>query len=516
MVLEEHKVHACHGIDPVSVFGDAPLCTGLLRDAFESGEPLLIGDARQSEAGSSDSLSLLLSGIRSVMLVPYRSPDGAVAGLLYADSRVRSGQFNRSDLELAGMMARRLEAIVYKDDRQPFTAGLPVPALVSSPTTESPSQVGPRLARKARPSTTEAVRPAGAPLDAAAVGKLRPRTADLVIFFRTLATCLDANLGIVTALNLLSQQSPSPALAKINTFLSHSVQSGNYLSEGMRQCTGAFSKTQVALIRTGERSGTLHRLSNKMASYEERCYKARTKLVHSLTYPAITLALCLLLIVIVPPYVLEAQFQMLRSFGHPLPWLTRGLMAVSDGLRSWKLGLFLAMLAMLARGVYQAFKDPVASRKIWPYLLLLPGLGKVLRLYSAARLCDSLGMLLQVGHPILEALPLAVQAAQNPLWASRCHAAVEVLREGSTLSESLDALGSLPSGMTRILAATDECGKPADILAWLAALYQRDFEAAIEALVVLVEPLIMLGMGIVVGIMVLGTRLPMVQVIESL
>ena len=515
LILEGDQVRACHGLEADEVFCGAPISLSLLEDVRTRGEPLLIGDARTAPQYK-DSWSLLLSGIRSVLCVPFLNPAGSVQGLLYADSRTQVGCFNQASLELVVRCARLMEAQLYEGDTRHIESRLP-PLKTKAPPFHPP----PPARRPSKPSGATAAATV-APLNRerqAAKGsepaRLRLREADKVNLMRSLAACLDSGICLSNALELLA--SGGPPLDKVCLHLFQHVQRGQRLTDGMAQCSAVFSPTDVALVRIAERTGALHRVLGRLAIHQEKLHANHQKLISSLVYPAFTLAFCLVIMVILPPYVLEGQFQFLRSSGQPIPWLTQTLMNLAGATRSAPVWLGVALLLGAVGGIVRShWHLPVWQRRWWRMLLSLPGIGRVLLCFGACRLARSLALMLDVNYTLLEALPLAAAASSNPLLLERAPLAVESLTEGASLSESLGRLHYLPKSFTLMLASGDEIGKTTQILAWLGDFYEREYEAALEGALAMLEPLIMVGLSLLAGLTIVATMLPMVQAIATL
>ena len=514
--VREGQVRACHGLEADQVLSGAPISLTILQDVCNAGQPLLLGDARAAPQYK-DCWSLLLSGIRSVLCVPFLNAAGAVQGVLYADSRTKTGCFGPADLELAVLCARHMEAQLYRGDTRSLESALPPVAVAPAPVADLPrsrSRAAPRVvSRTPELARVATARPAAA--SAADPRRLRLAEGAKVTLLRSLATCVDCGLSLSSAVELLG--SGGPPLDSVCNLLAAHLYRGQSLSEAMAHCPAAFAPTEVGMVRVAEHTGTLHRVLPRLAQHQEKLYSTRQKLIGSMVYPAFTLAFCLVVLVILPPYVLEGQFEFIRSSGQPVPWFTQALMNVSTASRSWQVWLGAAVVVgPLLRFVARNWRRPEWQRRLWRALLSVPGLGRALVCYGACRLARCLALMMEIGFPVLEALPLAAAASSNPLLAERAPFSVEALKEGASMATSLKHLQYLPTGFMPMLVAGDESGKTPEVLQWLAEFFEREFEAALDSAVAMVEPMILLGVGTLVGLTVIATMLPMVQAIATL
>jgi type II secretory pathway component PulF len=501
LVLEGPKpfrVRAAYGISDGQPW-DQQVSLSLLEQTIGEGAPLLLGDAQTSTLG--ERWSLMLNQVRSVLCVPFWTPSSRIAGVLYADTRSKAGVFSRMAMDAVQQCARKLEATLYS-----------APPLRSN---QEPVTVGQRgvlgLRRSAPPPAPAAVR--AAPRAAAAPGGRRPSASSVTVFYRSLATMVEAGVPLSRALDVLSSFEADLALQSILRALTDQVQAGSTVSAAMTQHPAAFAPIYVHMVRVGEQSGRLHAVLPRLAAHREKAQASGLRLKQALTYPVLVLLLCLLMVTLGPLYLLQGQVELLRSSGQTLPLLTRAFVAFSDLLRNpW---------AWLAGGGALLAAAPVFSRCTTPlqrYALLsrVPGLRPLLDALLVSRFASTLSLAYRVGIPIGEALQLAGTATQNPVMAQRLPALQERLRDGATLAGSLEAAELFPAMFLQLVRAGEETGKVDDLVAWVAEFYELELETSIERFLTLIEPLLLLGMGILVAVVLLATMLPMVRLLETL
>ncbi len=341
--------------------------------------------------------------------------------------------------------------------------------------------------------------------------KVSVNNQSLVIFFRSMATLFAAGVPLNRSLLLLSQQMEDRAMAKVCEQLCLQVESGHSFSAGMKRFPGVFRDFHTRLVHTGERSGKLEEILAKLAENEENRLATIRRVKSALTYPAIITVVCIVMLVLIPPYLLEGQFQLIRDSGIEPPALTRFLMMMASPTSIWVGGLGLGWLMFF---LWQAYLRPSIRERFEEWLLSLPVVGKILQLLACNRFAQTVALQLEAGLLLTEALERAAQVSLNPVL--RRSLKVEILREGGTVADCLEQAQFFPRTFVELAAVGEEAGQLDILMNWLASMYEAELEAALDALGALIEPVIMLVMGIIVGIMLVGTMLPMVQALNAL
>lgn len=290
------------------------------------------------------------------------------------------------------------------------------------------------------------------------------------------------------------------------------VASGHTLSHAMKR-SGSFNTFHTRLIEVGERTGALSEVLTHLAIQEEAHGKMVSRVRSAVVYPTLVALVALVGLVFVPPFVLGGLFTVIENSGVEPPLLTRIVMILSYALRSpWLWAVVLAFLFLLV---------PILKRKLesaeWrPFLLILPGLGSCLRNLTAARFSDALGLCQKAGLNIQQSLVLAASATDDPLLLRRIDLAKKGIESGLPLAESLEKTECFSSFYLDILRCSEETGKLDDTLDWLARTSESELENALNTFADLMEPMVLLLVGTVVGVLVLATALPMVSVVQNL
>ncbi len=482
LILLENEVKAAHGVAPETVFTTAPLSLSLFERVRTSGEPLLSADVAR-EKGLQDASSLTLSGIKAVVCVPMKDEKGKVRGLIYADQRMAPRTFDRTDLFKMVQVARDLEKKI----------GL---RNVQRPVAWSPGTAPP---------------PASADAPRSLPGRSR------VIFLRSLATMLGVGVPLARALAMLAEQREGNQLSQVSLAVLTEVEKGRSLSDSLSRCAGCFTPFQIQLVRVGEKSGALLQVLDELAKHEEQSRATTLKLRAALTYPLVMFVVCTLLLLIVPPLMVQGPLRALTELGSDTPWLTRIVMDVTAFMVT-PLGMatIFGSLALLGVSLWQTLRKPAGRLWFHRQLLQMGPVGNGIRLLALARFSRALSVMVRTGVQVLHALPLALAATADPVLQQQTAVTMRALQDGSDLSEALALNGYFPPGFVTILRTAEETGRLERTLVWVAGLYELELEASLEMACAALEPLLMLIMGIVAGVIALAVLMPLVKLVQAL
>lgn len=458
----------------------------LLQSAIEERAPLFVPDVASSPFG--ERWSLMLNSVRAVLCVPFWTPSSRIAGIVYADICSTAGVFSRRALEAIQTCARQLEASLYG-------AKPPRP-------TEAPPVVAPRgsLGLKAPAAPPPEVAPTPRAL-AASRRAWRPAPPAVTIFYRSLATMIGAGLPLGRSLDVLCQHQSDPDLRGALEEVAGAVYSGTALSEALSRHPRAFGSLYVQMIRVGEASGSLHTVLPRLADHRERAQQTEMQLRQALSYPALILVLCLILLILGPPYLLEGQFALIRASGQVPPWPTQIVMGLSTLVRNpWFL---LALGGGLGLGL--AWARRLTAARWWRAAGRVPGLHRALVNLLLARFAGTLTMAYRVGIPLDDAIALAGQSTQSPWLTDYLPQVHDRIREGESLTQSLGCAPVFPPLFLQMLAAGEEAGKIDEMMSWVGQFYELELQSSLDRFLALIEPILLLGMGLLVGFVLIAT-----------
>lgn len=345
---------------------------------------------------------------------------------------------------------------------------------------------------------------------------LEPRTLpphQTAAFCRTLGTLLEAGIPVVSALEILEQESALPAGIRKNCRrLGEAVRCGCSLSEAMKRCGGAFPRQLIQTFRSAEHTGTLGRSAAQMAVQYGKEARIRQALRSSLSYPVFLAGMTAAVLVILMTFVVP-QFASLFADLDPLPLSTRVLLAVSGGVqRHWQWILLVVLLAVLVFSLLG--RHPAVRKRRDRRKLHLPLVGRVQRKLCTVRFSRTYCVMYKTGIPVLTALQAAGEATGNRWISAQFSEVMEEVENGSPLSSAIARVDGFDRRLTLCLHLGEESGRVDELLSAVADSLENEAESEIKRLVSLLEPVMIVVMAVVVGFVVLSVMLPMYQSYE--
>lgn len=386
---------------------------------------------------------------------------------------------------------------------------------MSGPITLARRPVARTVVDTATPPAPPRPRPPSKPLTGNPV--LRASGEARVVWLRSLATMVTAGITLDRALRLLGAQSEDKAMTQVSTGLSDMVSAGMPLSSSMALYPNSFSKLQYRLVQMGERAGVMDKVLNELSHYEEKERNTVLKVKSALTYPAFIFVVAFLVLIIVPPYMMEGLFQMIKGSGVKPPLITRIVMTATNATRN---PIFYVLLVSGGAAAWlllpPLLRKPHIKKRLAVTILGTPVAGRVYRTLGVARFTRALSVQLECGISPLLAIQLAADATDNPVLDESIGVALEALRQGSTVSDSLATANFFPALMLKMVQVGEESASLPDLLTRTAEMYEQDLDAILDAFTSLLEPMVMVVMGFIVGVLVLASMLPMMQVLQNL
>lgn len=342
---------------------------------------------------------------------------------------------------------------------------------------------------------------------------VRPK--DVVILSRQLATLFEARIPVVDALKTLLGESGRPALRSALAEILDDVTGGMALSQALAKHPVIFSSFYVNLVRSGEESGKLQEVFTYLADYLERSYYLATKARNSMIYPAFILVaffgvLTILLVVVIPQ--LTSIFE---ETGQPVPFYTQIVIGVSFFLRQWGLALLILLVAA-ALFLWRWGGTPRGRLFFHRLQITAPIVGELYRKLYMARLADNLRTLIAGGIPILRALSITGDVVGNTVYQRALLGAIESVKGGSTISAAFERVPEIPALVTQMTKIGETSGRLGSILESIAKFYQREVDSAIENLVSLIEPALIILLGVGIGILVASIMIPLYNLVGSI
>jgi type IV pilus assembly protein PilC len=340
-------------------------------------------------------------------------------------------------------------------------------------------------------------------------------TRDLAIFTRQFATMINAGLPLVQCLDILSKQTEKENFRIIIGQTMREVEAGTTLAEALakKENNGVFDELFVNMVEAGEAGGILDDILQRLATFIEKAEALKRKIQGAMVYPAVVmtvavLATCFMLIFIIPTFA-----RMFSAFGGELPLPTKIVMGLSSFLRSywWVIVGGLVGFAFLMKRYYDTEQGRMQLDRL---MLRVPVLGDVVRKGAVARFTRTLGTLISSGVPILTGLEITARTAGNRVIQEAIMAARASIREGETISAPLKQSNVFPPMVVQMISVGEETGALDDMLTRIADFYDSEVDTAVDSLTSLIEPIMIVFMGTVVGGMVIAMYLPMFKLIN--
>jgi len=347
-------------------------------------------------------------------------------------------------------------------------------------------------------------------LDSVNFLKRRVRQKDLVLFSRQLSTLIGAGVPIVQGLTILLNQIDNPAFKTVITSVREDIESGTSITEALSRHPTVFSELYVNMVRSGELGGILDVILERLSGYLEAAATLRAKIKSAMVYPAViafvaSAVTAFLVIVVVPAFV-----KIFEQAGAELPLPTRILLMFSSFLKHYIIFIIIGLIVFVV-GLRQYYKTEAGSMRIDTMLLRVPIFGPLLRKVAVAKFTRTFGTLVKSGVPILQALETVAKTSGNRVIEKAVLAAKEAIREGERISQPLIESGVFPPMVTQMISVGEETGNLDAMLSKIAEFYEQEVDAAVSALTSMIEPVVIVFMGIVIGAIAISMYMPMFQ-----
>jgi type IV pilus assembly protein PilC len=339
-------------------------------------------------------------------------------------------------------------------------------------------------------------------------------TRDIVIFTRQFATMINSGLPLVQSLDILAEQTENQAFRKVIQEVLYDVESGNTLADSMKRHPKVFTELFVNMVAAGEAGGILDTILLRLATFLEKNDALKRKIKGAMIYPGVILTVAVLAVVILLLFVIPTFQTMFESAGIPLPMPTRIVIGLSAFLQAywWAMGLGLVALAFLFRQAYATSEGELFFDRL---LLKLPILGDMQRKAAVARFTRTLGTLVSSGVAILEGLEITAKTAGNRVIHDAVMGSRASIAGGETIAGPLKESGVFPPMVVQMINVGEQTGGLDEMLSKIADFYDEEVDAAVEALLAAMEPIMIVFLGTVVGGMIVAMYLPIFDMINA-
>jgi type IV pilus assembly protein PilC len=333
---------------------------------------------------------------------------------------------------------------------------------------------------------------------------------ELLVFNQELATLLKAGMPLVQSLDILRQRVGNPTFKAVLDGVYEKVKAGTALSDAFAEHPDLFPAVYSASLMAGERAGNLDEVIRRYVAYEKVIGAVRRRTISALIYPAILVTLMLILIGIIVLRVVPAFSEFYNQFGRQLPLSTRIIVGISNVL----VGNFLLIVVGVGAaviGLLTWWRQPGQRTRIHRILLELPWAGETVRKFATAQVARTLATLLGGGIPLVNALEIAARSMTNRYLASELADVTRSVREGESFAAGLLARGVFPDVAVKMVEVGESTGALQEMLNSLAEFYDEEIETEVARFITLIEPLILVVMGVIIALVVLALYMPLFE-----
>jgi len=336
--------------------------------------------------------------------------------------------------------------------------------------------------------------------------RIKPK--DISIATRQLATMLSAGIPIASSYAAIAKGSDHEKIQEVFKEIQTEVEAGTNLSLALNRYPRLFDDLYTNLVAVGERSGNLDNLMEKIADYMENHEEIKAKIKGAMFYPAAVIAVAFIVTTLLLLFVIPQFEDLFSSFGASLPALTTALIAISRGFRDHFLSIFGAIIGSIVFIVFTYRRSDKMQRGVDRLSLRMPIFGEILRKAAVSRYARTLATMFGSGVPLVESLNSVAGATGNSLYSDACSNIRESVSTGRSLSASMADTGLFPAMVIQMTTTGEESGAIEDMLNKVADFYEREVREAVDNMSKLIEPLLMVVLGGIVGTLVIGMYLP--------
>ncbi len=349
-------------------------------------------------------------------------------------------------------------------------------------------------------------------------GKSKVKSDDLVIFTRQLSAMVGAGVPLLRALNSLKDHSESPALRSVLEGVIRDVQEGAPLADALAKSPNTFSDVYVNMVRAGEAAGILDEILKRLALQQEKNSTIRKKVKSAMTYPTVLIVITVIAFFGLMLFVIPQIGKILTDLGGPdaeLPAITQMMLGISNAFTNFWFIIFPA----IGGGVYlllRYVKTPKGKSQLHHFVLKVPGIKSIAVKVAVARFARTFSALMGAGVAVLEALEVTAHAIGNVVYEQALIDAAEQVKNGATLSSVIEKNPIFPAIVAQMLSVGEETGQTDTVLVKVADFYEEEVDVAIDGLSAIIEPVMIVFMGSMVGVIAASVMVPIASLAQNI
>jgi type IV pilus assembly protein PilC len=330
---------------------------------------------------------------------------------------------------------------------------------------------------------------------------------DVILFARQFSTMIDAGLPIVQCLEILLSQQENKTFKNMLKDIKESVEGGATLADALKKFPKQFDDLFVNMIAAGEAGGILDTILRRLSGYMEKAAKLKAQVKGAMTYPIVTLVIAFVVLAVILVFVIPVFQQMFADFGKELPLPTQIVVALSEFVKS-KILYLLGAIVIFIFAFKRFYKTPKGRILVDRFVLTLPVVGMLIRKVSVAKFTRTMGTMLSSGVAILDALDITAKTSGNKTIEGALYNVRSAISEGQTMAEPLSESGVFPAMVCQMISVGESTGALDAMLGKIADFYDDEVDQAVENLTSLIEPFMLVFLGVTIGGLVVAMYLP--------
>ena len=339
---------------------------------------------------------------------------------------------------------------------------------------------------------------------------------DKAVFSRQFAAMVNAGVGIVRCLDVLSEECSNPKLKKALLAINADVQQGTNLSYAMSKHPECFDELYISMVEAGEEGGVLDEVLNRVATLLEDMARLQGQIKSAMAYPTTVGLFAVVIFFAMTIFLIPIFANIFKDLGVELPVLTQVMLLISATLRSWKIIFPIGFVFAAVLGLRRYYKTKTGRLQIDRFLLKMPLLGQLNEKNAVARFCRIFGTLTRSGVPILNCLDIVRNTTGNKVIANAVEASKQEIQQGGMVSLALQREKVFPVLAIQMISIGEETGELDGMMVKVADFYEDEVKQAVQALTSLIEPIMMVGVAAMVGVILLSMYLPMFKIFDQL
>jgi type II secretory pathway component PulF len=338
---------------------------------------------------------------------------------------------------------------------------------------------------------------------------------EIVILSRQIATLFEAQVSALRIFRLLGTEMENPKLQRILNDVSDDLQGGSSISRALARHPDVFSPFYISMVKSGEESGTLEKTFMYLAEYLDRMYQVVSKARNALIYPAFVIAIFIGVMTLMLTMVIPSISEILVSSGQEIPIYTKIVIGLSNFFVNY-LGLVVILIALGFVVLWQFKKTDSGARTIDEFKLAIPLLGSLYEKLFLTRICDNLSTMLSSGISMIQALEVTAEVVDNKVYREIIENTIADVKGGRSFADSISEYPEIPGVLAQMSKVGEETGKLGEILETLSVFYRREVNNTVDTLIGLIEPAMIVLLGLGVGVLLASVLLPIYNITSSI